>query len=287
MPQQRTTPCTCLYCGTKFLAAPTDIKRGRGSFCSRTCSLAAQKAGMAAPGRPIESLADRFAKYVGERVPPPTGNDRYIGLCPCLRWTGALDVDDHGRILVDPKTKKMRPASAVALMLIGIEVPDGATVNHRCDRGWCIEPTHLYVGDKWMNAQDRDEAGHTARGESSGVAVLNDQDVHLILSMHADGHSTAEITRLLGKASEDTVGNVVNGKTWKHIPRPENFPEHRNRGSGEAHPGAKYTDDAVRQSHSLRAQGYSYGAIAKQLACSKSYVSKVLKGQSRKGTLLP
>ena len=35
-------------------------------------------------------------------------------------------------------------------------IPDGLSINHRCDNGLCVNPYHMYIGTAKDNSEDRD-----------------------------------------------------------------------------------------------------------------------------------
>jgi len=48
------------------------------------------------------------------------------------------------------------------------EIPDGKWVLHTCDNSACVNPHHLYLGDRHQNARDMVNRGRVATGERHG-----------------------------------------------------------------------------------------------------------------------
>ena len=77
-------------------------------------------------------------------VPPPINNALYA-YGDCLLWRGPLNSggyagNRHRQVLEEVSGEKLR---------------HGQQVNHLCQRPFCLQPGHLYAGDKQDNADDR------------------------------------------------------------------------------------------------------------------------------------
>ena len=66
---------------------------------------------------------------------------------------------------------KAYKAHRLALVLTGIEIPKGALVCHHCDNKACVNPDHLYVGDRHTNARDSVARGRQPRGPELGRRI--------------------------------------------------------------------------------------------------------------------
>jgi hypothetical protein len=70
------------------------------------------------------------------------------------------------------RTKKERPrlhgryVYVIAWELIHGSVPEGLVVCHTCDDGWCLNPTHLWVGTIADNNRDMFTKGRNRKGRS-------------------------------------------------------------------------------------------------------------------------
>jgi hypothetical protein len=117
-----------------------------------------------------------------------------------------------------------RPTTAhrAAYLFTHGEVPDDLFVCHACDNPPCCNPTHLFLGTGKDNAADRDRKGRYVlgikhRGSRNANAKLTEAMVLEIRRRAAAGVSFKALARDYGVCS-DSIGEVVRGKTWKHVP---------------------------------------------------------------------
>jgi len=157
--------------------------------------------------KPVTPLADRFWNRVEVR-----GQDE------CWIWTGGVDGRDRrGRVWYQGRNI---PASRAALLLSGVDVPDGAYVCHHCDNPPCVNPQHLYVGDAASNVADMDRRGRRiarvphpgSAGERNHAARLTDQQVIEIRKSYSGrrGEQTA-IAKAYG-VTPALISGIVRGQ---------------------------------------------------------------------------
>jgi len=102
------------------------------------------------------SLREKFeAKYIPE---PMSG---------CWLWIGSTDTPGYPSMGVN---RKRRHASSVALELAGRPLAAGQLALHKCDVKECVNPDHLYAGNRHDNARDKIQ-----RGRDRGPAAVNRQ----------------------------------------------------------------------------------------------------------------
>ncbi len=106
--------CLCANCGRQFLAYPSDVKRGRGKYCSRIC------------------WADP-SHYFWSKVEQGTQEQ-------CWNWLGAVSRYGYGVFSLQGKSIGAH-CFAYELLIDGI--PDGYDVHHRCNNRLCVNPDHL------------------------------------------------------------------------------------------------------------------------------------------------
>lgn len=74
----------------------------------------------------------------------------------CWIWMGALR-DGYGRIRM-PQAP-ITSAHRLSYQMRNGEIPNGLCVLHRCDVRCCVNPDHLFVGDRRDNTQDAFKKG--------------------------------------------------------------------------------------------------------------------------------
>lgn len=187
------------------------------------------------PAFPVVKLTDRQISNFIRKIDrngtlPDQSNPHYHGLAQCWVWTGAKHTTGYGVIRTGKKIVKSHRAAWVAY---GNEIQEGQCVLHRCDNRMCCNPSHLFLGSRSENTEDRHRKGRskgpvgeknarhlhpekTARGERQGNAALTDRKVREILAAYKAGESQRKIADRYGVA-KSTIGRVVRRTHWRHV----------------------------------------------------------------------
>lgn len=122
---------------------------------------------------------DRLMKHVKFM---PTG---------CWEWQGHKNKNGYGTIHYASKNQL---AHRVSFIVFNLKIPKGALVLHKCDNKPCINPKHLYHGDKKDNMRDALERGQykPTIGENHPRAKLKDKQVLEIKRIWKGGIIQAE-----------------------------------------------------------------------------------------------
>ncbi|ECQ4522517.1 HNH endonuclease [Salmonella enterica] len=128
----------------------------------------------------------------------------------CIRFTGHLDGEGYGRIMV-ARVKYM--THRLSYSLNNGPIPDGYVVRHKCDNPSCINPEHLEVGTQADNIADKVSRGRQARGSGVGRAILTEESVREIRSSPL---KVSELSTLYG-VSVVSIRNILRRKTWQHV----------------------------------------------------------------------
>lgn len=104
-----------------------------------------------------------------------------------------------------------------AAYLLAVGEPGDSEVCHKCDVTLCVEPSHLFLGTHRDNMVDMTakKRNYIARGESSGRALITDDDVRVIRSL-AGVVDAREIAARFG-INRSTVYGIINGRRWGHV----------------------------------------------------------------------
>lgn len=130
----------------------------------------------------------------------------------CLVWQGRRNADGYGVII--HQGVELLTHRAAWRIIFGEPLP--AMVCHRCDNPPCIKAAHLFSGDAAINKADSVAKNRQARGHII-AKKLWDADIPEIRAAVAQGETLASIARKYG-VTQATIGNVRDGRTWRHIP---------------------------------------------------------------------
>lgn len=130
----------------------------------------------------------------------------------CWEWMGGKTSDGYGMISIDGINQG---AHRIAYQLYIGEIPYRFCVCHRCDNPSCVRPDHLFLGTNTDNMHDCVIKGRHSdqSGENNGYSILIDEDVRIILAMHANGARNVDLAKQFGVAPS-TISNIVCGRNW-------------------------------------------------------------------------
>jgi hypothetical protein len=204
-------PCTCAQCGRVFHLWPSELKQGKGAFCSRRCRGIASRKPRARVVRP--SAAERFWAMVDKNGPVPA-HMPHLG--PCWLWTGGHTSAGYGNFRLSAEDGNDQAHRVMYLLERGV-IPDGLWVLHHCDNRPCVNPDHLFLGTRQDNSDDMVAKGRSVRGERNPRHRLTAAIVLRLRQRHqAGGASWTQWAAEYG-VTATTIQQAVLGRTWKHL----------------------------------------------------------------------
>lgn len=140
----------------------------------------------------------------------------------CWEWQRSRSRFGHG-LMQGARLFGTTHAHRLAWVLTFGEIPMDVCVLHRCDNAPCVNPSHLYLGDRGDNARDREfrgRGGHLKRvGAANGRAKLTMADVIEIRAQYASTKRREGRTRI-GQRFGITyamVYKIASGQNWKAL----------------------------------------------------------------------
>ncbi len=163
-----------------------------------------------------EKTIARFWSKVDANGPVPL-HVPHLG--QCWVWTADL-ANGYGRFTLWGGRRVVLYAHRISWQLHFGEISDDLCVLHRCDNQPCVNPSHLFLGTRTDNANDKVSKGRarggSMPGERSPNAKLTDEAVRSIRAAHAAGSSLNALAREHA-VSKKLVLNIVHRRTWRHV----------------------------------------------------------------------
>lgn len=154
----------------------------------------------------------------------------------CIEWGGNIDGTGYGRFCFK---RRIELAHRAAWRIFKGEIPKNACLLHRCDNPPCVNPDHLFLGDRGDNARDMASKGRQwiqqnperrldtlvcptelkPRGEQHGMSKLTEQQVISIRERSSNGELGKHLAVSFGCA-RTLISAIVNGQIWRHVGGP-------------------------------------------------------------------
>lgn len=132
----------------------------------------------------------------------------------CLMWLGATG--GGGRYGSVGFMGKPQLAHRVSWKIFNGHFPDDLCVCHKCDNGFCVEPSHLFLGtqeDNVLDMENKKRSNHPSKSKH-GRAKLTENEVEEIRKLHSEGTAIRAIARMYPAVNRTTIANVIHGRTW-------------------------------------------------------------------------
>lgn len=130
----------------------------------------------------------------------------------CWEWTKGKYEFGYGR---QRWKGKQWPTHRLVLRLMGVEIPKGMFVCHKCDNPPCCNPDHLFFGTTQDNTADKVAKGRQAKRERSNGVKLSSEDVEEIRRVYYAGLATQEDLGIRFGVSQVRIGMIVRNEAWE------------------------------------------------------------------------
>jgi hypothetical protein len=118
-------------------------------------------------------------------------------------------------------TRKSVSAHRLSYELTYGEIPDSMEVCHKCDNPCCVNPSHLFLGTRQDNIDDRERKGRNnpPKGPANAKTKLTAEKVLEIREKRSQGVSFEKLAKEYGVCKK-TIQDAVSGKNWAYLPEP-------------------------------------------------------------------
>lgn len=156
----------------------------------------------------------RFWAKLNKNGPPHPDYDE-----PCWVWGSGC----YGVLVVGRCGKKKVYAHRYSWEIHNGEIPDGLCVLHGCDNPGCCNPSHLFLGTRKDNNEDRHAKGRSGdhRGSLNGRVKLTEKDVRQIKRLYPSVKGQGKggyryLARRFG-VSPAAIRFIIIGRNWSHV----------------------------------------------------------------------
>lgn len=147
----------------------------------------------------------------------------------CWEWQGAKNKFGYGRLIVGSRkdgSRKTMTAHRYSYLCYNGEIGD-KWVLHKCDNPKCVNPTHLYLGDRMQNVKDREDRKRNKtpnlKHEYHPNAKLNWGIINKLRKDYEIQKIKICTLSIIYEINRRTISDIVRYKTW--IPEPPKFEE--------------------------------------------------------------
>jgi hypothetical protein len=147
--------------------------------------------------------------------------DRSGGPDACWPWTATAS--RYGYFYFDPELE-MVGAHRMAFTLCNGLLDEGDCILHVCDNPLCCNPRHLVRGSQLDNIQDRNQKARQSRGSAHAKAKVSEADVVQMRKLRAVNGWTYQRIAERYNLNNATAWRAINGKHWRHVLMPSDFP---------------------------------------------------------------
>lgn len=222
----------------------------------------------------------RFFAKVNKNGPVPIHCPE-IG--PCWVWTASLGEGGYGQFGVSRISPSLKAHRVSWVINVG-HIPDHLWVLHKCDNPSCVNPGHLFIGDRCANMKDAANKGRIGsqvspwkhQGELHPRATVTEQDVRDIRRRYEAGESYSSIGKNYAMKKHG-LQDIIYRRSWSHVDPHIKFIKRKR---GPRSNRATLTDDQVREARRRCAAGESQVDVANSLGTTRHSIHLIVSGKT-------
>lgn len=134
----------------------------------------------------------------------------------CWIWTASRLPKGYGKMPLLGHAPGWILAHRAAWMIEHGFIESTACVLHRCDNPPCVNPAHLFIGDRAANRRDCVAKGRHIHGERAWNARFTAAQVRKIRERARLGDTYAVLAKRF-RTNRGYIGRLVRGVRWKYL----------------------------------------------------------------------
>lgn len=153
------------------------------------------------PIRKVRSIEDRFWEKVGSRESGPNGE--------CWEWDGAVRANGYGVLNLGRRGQGIVRVHRLSWSIHHGDIPAEKWVLHRCDNRRCVNPGHLFLGNRQDNIDDCVSKLRHRYGDRGAFKIASSDAVAIFLSQEP----YSQISKKFG-VSNGFISRIKNRQSW-------------------------------------------------------------------------
>jgi len=139
----------------------------------------------------------------------------HVDAMGCWLWQGTkFKNTGYGQVT---HNKKIYSAHRLSMHVFNnFDLKSSSLILHKCDVKHCVNPAHLYAGNRADNVRDAINRGRQPKGSAHSQAKLHENDVLKILILLRKGNSIKDVAAQF-KVDRSLIGLIRNRKLWTHV----------------------------------------------------------------------
>lgn len=165
----------------------------------------------------MKGIAKYFPADAMDRFMRKVKKHKYGWKNGCWEWMAYKNAQGYGTFGF---AKSMYKAHRFIYEAYNGPIPKGAFICHTCDRPWCVNPEHLFLGDAQINMTDKKNKGrcHRMWSEKNPATKLTGKEVKAIRAFIE--RNPVDYTDFLSRwfgVGTSTITRIKNRQVWKKV----------------------------------------------------------------------